>query len=169
LTPTRNSVFEVLTAYIRQHALRDLEARGPNTGVNYLGMRAPDVQAAITVLGRRTAMATDPPLDLSDTDLSVGSFVHARLQRVNFIGALLPATDFTGAQLQNASMPGVLLWNADFTNAQLQGANLGDAKVRNPDFMERDATRRRSCRRGTNARQLGRSSHRGHAIGALHR
>jgi hypothetical protein len=127
-------VFEVLTAYIRQHALRDLEASGLDTEVTYLGMRAPDVQAAITVLGRRTALATDPPLDLSDTDLSVRSFVHARLQGVNFIGALLPATDFTDAQLQNASMPGVLLWNADFTNAQLQGANLGDAKVRNPDF-----------------------------------
>lgn len=61
-------------------------------------MRAPDVQAAITVLGRRTALATDPPLDLSDSDLSVGSFVQARLQGVNLIGALLAATDFTGAQ-----------------------------------------------------------------------
>jgi hypothetical protein len=91
-------VFEVLTAYIRQHALRDLEARGSTTQLTYLGMRAPDVQAAITVLGRRTVLATDPPLDLSDSDLSVGSFVQARLQGVNFIGALLPATDFTGAQ-----------------------------------------------------------------------
>lgn len=127
-------VFEVLTAYVRQHARRDPKARGPNLEATYLGMRAPDVQAAITVLGRRMALATDPPLDFSDADLSVGSFAGARLQGANFIGALLPAADFTGADLRNAFLGGVLLWNADFTDAQLQGANLGNAETRDPDF-----------------------------------
>jgi hypothetical protein len=104
-------VFEVLTAYIRQHALRDLEARGSTTQLTYLGMRAPDVQAAITVLGRRTVLATDPPLDLSDSDLRwefrTGKAARGELHRRP------PAGDrFHGRPVQNASMPGVLLWNA---------------------------------------------------------
>jgi hypothetical protein len=53
---TRLVVAEVLTAYVRQHAPRRPKLATPT------GPPAPDVQAIMTVLGRRTTEPTDPCL-----------------------------------------------------------------------------------------------------------
>jgi hypothetical protein len=68
-TDIRLVVADVLSAYVRQHAHRDSKARPDDVPRATLAVRAPDVQAAMTVLGRRIVTATDPRLDLSEVDL----------------------------------------------------------------------------------------------------
>jgi hypothetical protein len=56
-------IYEVLAAYVRQHAPRlSTPQRRPQ-------VLTPDVQAALTVLGRRDRRPKDPSLDLSGVDL----------------------------------------------------------------------------------------------------
>jgi hypothetical protein len=64
---TRLAVAEVLAAYLRRRARRPakpFDDTGP-TRLQQLRVRAPDVQAALTVLVRRQVTSSDPPLDLS--------------------------------------------------------------------------------------------------------
>jgi hypothetical protein len=125
---TRLQVFEVLTAYVRQRAPRDVKALGSTVEVDLIA-RAPDVQAVMTVLGRRTVMATDPRLDLRATDLRKADLLGAQLQRAQLSGAQLQGADLRSAQLQNADFTGAQLEHADFSAAQLQGAQLFGAHL----------------------------------------
>ena len=136
---TRLQVFEVLTGFVRERAPRDRKAGGL-TSVPELRIRAPDVQAVLTVLARRTVMRGDPRLDLRETDLRRADVSGVLLQRkaqfqdVNLSGAQLQGADFDGAQLQRARLVGAqlqgaklsyaLLHDADLEGAQLQDANL---------------------------------------------
>jgi hypothetical protein len=89
----RATIGEVLTAYIRGHAPRPsrLDGQPPAEAaieeVAFLRLRAPDVQAALTVLGRGRFADPDPEaprLDLADTDLR-----RAYLSRADLRGARL--------------------------------------------------------------------------------
>ena len=72
----RLQVFEVLSAYVRHHARGDPKRPQPLE----LQARAPDVQAAVTVLGRRDVSTSDPPLDLHGADLRRADLNAANLQ-----------------------------------------------------------------------------------------
>jgi Pentapeptide repeats (8 copies) len=153
----RATIGEVLTAYVRGHAPWPPRLEGqPPVGaaieeIAFLRLRAPDVQAALTVLGRGGFADGDPeapPLDLSDTDLRRAYLRGADLRRVRLHSADLrrahfDAVDLRGAtlnranlqdahldgRLQDAALRGANLQDADLSDADLQGADLSHANL----------------------------------------
>jgi uncharacterized protein YjbI with pentapeptide repeats len=142
---TRLVTFEVLTAYVHQHSPRDPKTPTRLPGGADTPTPPPDVQAAVAVLGRRTALATDPPLDLRNVDLRGARLSGAKLQGTYFGGAQLQNADFSlaqlrvanfdEAQLQGTSFDGAELQNATFSRAQLQKAHFFGAKLQGTDFF----------------------------------
>jgi uncharacterized protein YjbI with pentapeptide repeats len=148
-------ISEVLTAFVRQHAPHDPTATAEDRHLRELGVRAPDVQAAVTVLGRRIILASDPQLDLRRVDLRsadlqgldfhnanlagaqlIGATLNnARLQRANLSDAQLQWTTLTNAQLQDADLNRAQLQNVVLSHAGLQGAHLGGAQLQNAKFI----------------------------------
>jgi hypothetical protein len=88
--PDGATIAEVLTAFIRGRApwpsARPDQPGGdtPIDEIPFLRYRAPDVQAALTVLGRQPSMSESRPLNLSDTDLR-----RADLSNTDLQGAML--------------------------------------------------------------------------------
>jgi hypothetical protein len=107
---------------------------------------ATDVQAAVTILGRRTlAHDTGVPIGLSQTSLSGASLTGAHFERAVFSGANLDGADLfkanlSAADLEGASMKGAglllanlndtVLWGANVEGARLYGANLEGAALK---------------------------------------
>jgi Pentapeptide repeats (8 copies) len=131
---------ETLTAYIRTAApwpptdesedpLRRIAKRRPPT----------DVQAAVTVLGRR-----DPDLDgertllrLSDVDLRGASLRGGHFEGVRLRRAHLERARLEGARLQGARLRDAHFEEADFSpdpDERLDGANLEGANVEGANF-----------------------------------
>lgn len=119
------TIVEVLAAYVREHAPQpDYEGYAPPTPTDPNPRPSTDVQAALTVLGRRPKRAERRNLDLERTnlagaDLPWAQLRGARLYRTNLAGAHLVLADLTDAQLTCANLVG-----ADLTHAQLRGAHL---------------------------------------------
>jgi hypothetical protein len=148
----RFAVFEVLSAYVRQHSRRrDPECglpHGPDRYLQELPTYKPDAQAAITVLARMDASKHDRPLDLRGTDLRGAKLIKAKLKGTkltdaNLCGADLSRADLQGADFRDANLEEAALFGteqqgADLTNvttlqgAQLQGA-FADKKTKWPD------------------------------------
>ncbi len=119
-------VMEVLTAYIREHANLSLLARSP--------FPAPDIQAILTVIRRRTLTyeigELNQHLDLSGAhlsraNLSDADLVTADLREVDLSDADLRRADLRGANLRGAQLAGV-----DFSRAHLEGADLSEAHLK---------------------------------------
>jgi hypothetical protein len=125
-------VAEVLSAFVRGHAPWPPTRRykQPRAGASLdrtrpLRERAPDVQAALTVLGRCERPRSGPRrLDLTNTDLRRALLGEAKLQHTDLTGARLQGADLFGAQLQKAKLVGARLQEAYLVDAQLQGAIL---------------------------------------------
>jgi hypothetical protein len=119
-------VMEVLTAFIREHAREQWP--GPE------GLIWPDVQAALTVVGRR-----DQKRDIRPIDLTAAILHFADLTGADLTGAVLFCTDFTSATLHEALLTGAYFDGANFdgahlsytdlTGADLTGADLGGANL----------------------------------------
>jgi uncharacterized protein YjbI with pentapeptide repeats len=148
------TVVEVLTAFIREHShepwpLPQAASPGQPTAASERATR-PDVQAAITVVGRRiVGRDGDSQVDLIGADLTAanlrsvnlananlrgatlaGAYVgHANLAGATFSGADLQKTDFTAADLTGASLTG-----ANLKDAFLPGAHLADAHLQRADL-----------------------------------
>ncbi|MFC9803355.1 MULTISPECIES: pentapeptide repeat-containing protein [Streptomyces] len=121
-------VVQILAAFIRLHALRDsplveeMSGRGPDE----IPKPSDDVQAALTVLGRRPEERDEGPIDLSNTDLSranlaVGRFERADLSGTQLFGAILRGTKLRGARLSGAELVEAQLSGADLRGADLRG------------------------------------------------
>jgi uncharacterized protein YjbI with pentapeptide repeats len=92
----------------------------------------PDLQAILTVLGRRVRTfgnGESQQLDLHNTNLQNAKLGGAQLQGVDLSGAQLQGAFLGGAQLQNAFLAKAQLQGAFVANAQLQGARLEDAQL----------------------------------------
>jgi Pentapeptide repeats (8 copies) len=123
----RAAIADILAAYVRKHAPWPPDPESPYSEdfslakLPPLAVRAPDVQAIMTVLGRRTPSSPHPAawtsLDLTRTDLRRSALMGANLQRVRLRGASL-----TKAWLFKADLRG-----ADLREADLQGADLREA------------------------------------------
>lgn len=113
--PDQPTIVEVLFTFIRY--------RAPNPCPNGRDHPENDVQAALTVLGRR-----NPKLDLGKarSDLSSTCLIGANLTNANLPGVNLTYTDLTCAHL-----PGAHLENADMNNTYLSKAHLSVAKLTN--------------------------------------
>src|SRR6266540_3285600 len=143
----RTAIAEVLTAFVRGHApwppklAGQYLAEAPIKQVPELQVRAPDVQAALTVLARRQPLpklrgrldleATDlRKARLGDADLKGVSLSSANLQEATFDGANLQEAILDQAQLQAAILDGANLQGAHLEYARLQGASLNRANLK---------------------------------------
>jgi hypothetical protein len=108
----------------------NVAASAPGTPVS-LSVRAPDVQAAVTILGRWQARLREAPsnVDLHDADLQGANLSGARLQEANLSGARLDEANLSQAQLQKAVLSRVVLRKANLRGAKLREANLFQAQL----------------------------------------
>lgn len=127
-------IMEVLSAYIRDHT--GLSADVPQATTSPAPPHPPtDVQAALTVLGRRPDPASHMNIDLTwadirGADLTGANLTHSDLRDADLNGAYLRSADLTSAALRNADLTRAYLRSADLAGAYLRYANLIDANLR---------------------------------------
>jgi uncharacterized protein YjbI with pentapeptide repeats len=134
----RLPVLEVLVAYVRRRAPAALHQPRRGDLVEELRLRAPDVQAALTVLGRRDVGADDPPLDLHRLDLRKADLRDANLDSADLGGANLGEASLTGADLHRANLDSAHLHRADLHSAHLDSADLHSADLHGADLHSAD-------------------------------
>ena len=135
------TIVEVLAAFVRVHA--PLNTEDPNGGAPgaRVGHTPTDVQAALTVLGRRPPGRVErgridlhdtmlprvylPRANLAGANLLHADLAHANLFRADLAGASLSRANLAEADMRYASLEGAHLDAADLTSADLVGANLG--------------------------------------------
>ena len=130
------TVMEVLAAFVREHS-REIwppEASDEPRADAPVRTTRPDVQAAVTVIGRRNPQNDRQPVNLDDSNLTRVNLTDARLtgsslNRANFTGARLTGADLTGANLLGANFSRAWLMGANFTRADLSGAIVGHANL----------------------------------------
>lgn len=108
------TVYDVLAAFVREHDPKpDIKRKDlPKTP-------ATDVQAALTLIGRR-----NPQLDSHGPDLRSIRTPYANLFGANLFGANLAEANLTGADLTGADLTGATLAEANLNGADLNSANL---------------------------------------------
>ncbi|WP_432922816.1 pentapeptide repeat-containing protein [Microbispora sp. CA-135349] len=114
------TVMDVLAAFVREHS-RERETGAP--------LRT-DLQAAVTVIGRRDFRRDQGPISLRG----------ANLAGVDLAGANLAGVDFTDANLIRAALYDALLVNVNLTNADLTGANLYRSNLSGANLTEANLT-----------------------------
>jgi hypothetical protein len=143
----RATIGEVLTAYVRGHAPWPPALEGqaaadlPMTEIPRLRIRAADVQAAMTVLGRGRFADPDPEvrrLDLADTDLRRVHLAGADLRRARLIGADLRDAYLGDANLRQARVGGADLRHTRLGRADLREVDAGHADLRGSDLRGAD-------------------------------
>lgn len=117
-------IIEVLTTFVREHSPwppsrpGQYRAEAPLESVPALRTRAADVQAVLTVIGRRNLHHEQEQeqnrLDLSSVDMRKANLTNAHLERA----------DLTNAHLEEADLMDVHLQGADLRDAHLEGADL---------------------------------------------
>ena len=109
-------IMDILTAFIRQSSPVQSEPRHGNP--------PEDIQAAVTVLARRSEHKAQPregdsPVDLHDTDLSYLWMSGGHFEWGYFIGS-----SFVKTELDNAKLNGAIFDRANLTNSYFNHANL---------------------------------------------
>jgi uncharacterized protein YjbI with pentapeptide repeats len=141
----RATIAEVLCAYVRTAPRADPP---PDSAakLSSLAFRAPDVQAALTILGRWQERLDEPPdidlhgaeiqgADLDEADLNYAYLVGAQLQGAILEDADLHGAGLDGAQLQGANLDEADLRGANLLGARLQGANLLGADLQGANLL----------------------------------
>lgn len=125
------TIMEVLTAFIRTHAPASSCPRTPT-----LGSGPPaDIDAALTVIGRRTTDYDSPNrLNLSGACLADAHLANVNLNRVDLTNAILTRAtlyqvDLTNALLINANLHEAALPKAKLSFAFLNSADLSNANL----------------------------------------
>jgi Pentapeptide repeats (8 copies) len=115
------TIMRILTAYIGLHAPWDPMDTQPAEKDEPLAKRAPDIQAALDVLGWRTRAyeQEDERLSLWHVNLYRAHLSWANLERAYLGGANLRRADLRHAHLQRVDFWGAYLENADFEWANL--------------------------------------------------
>ncbi len=122
------TIMEVLSACIREHS-REQWLRADADGTMHEQSPRPDIQAALTVIGRRNAEHDIRPIDLSNANLNNANLNNANLGGVDFVGANFVSAKLAGARLDNANLTRADLRLADLAEADLNGANLTSAQL----------------------------------------
>jgi uncharacterized protein YjbI with pentapeptide repeats len=149
-------VMEILTAYVRQHAPWPRQRAQEGTEDEAAESRSeelsrgeptleesiapdPDIQAIVTVLGRRTHdfLHGEPErIDLHNTNLSGVDLFGASLRSANLWGTNLSGTNLISAELAWAHLQGTNLSGADLSWANLSGADLSGANLEGANLEE---------------------------------
>ncbi|QMU18523.1 pentapeptide repeat-containing protein [Streptomyces pristinaespiralis] len=144
------TVVTVLAAFVRQHARLSEVGSGPS-------QLAEEIQAALTVLGRRPERSEAARLDLRRTNLRGADLSHARLERARLAGCDLSQADLREINLDNAWLPRANLTGSTLTKATLSGANLRGANLTGAELSGVRL-------RGTDLRGADLSAARGHSV-----
>ena len=128
------TVVEVLTAYIRERApWSPVAEQGETHNAVPIVKPAADIQAALTVLGRRGWIADETRhrtrLDLSHTDLRGVKLDGANFAYSTFTGSALNGAEIKSSDFHFASMIGV-----DFGIGPLSKGYSRPAEIRESDF-----------------------------------
>jgi hypothetical protein len=129
------AVMEVLTAFIREHSREPWPLpRTEEEDADLVESTRPDIQAALTVVGRRNREHDIPsrPINLAGAkliraDLAGADLGGAKLTRADLSGADLTSADLTSADLREAHLVGANLTHANLTSAGLVRTNLTGA------------------------------------------
>jgi pentapeptide repeat protein len=117
------SVLEGLCAYVREKtAVKTATENKPDKP-------AIDVQAALTVIGRRAKGIEGGKIDLANVSIRGAVLNFANLTGANLSGANLSFAKLTGTDLGGANLSLANLNFADLSDAHLPGANLGGANL----------------------------------------
>ena len=96
------TVMEVLAAFIREHSREQWPVPGSDDAAVPERTTRPDVQAALTVIGRRDAARDRRRIDLHGADLIRANLTRANLTHANLTGAILSATNLADTELADA-------------------------------------------------------------------
>ncbi|MEJ7631323.1 MAG: pentapeptide repeat-containing protein [Rubrobacteraceae bacterium] len=157
-------IMEVLSAFVRQHAPRaPQDGSGEVEDPHHKHRLAPDIQAILTVLGRRSSTSqsgwivggprgwidVDREVEqidlhstdlrgayLAETDLRVANLQEVDLQEANLLRANLWAANLRGADLRRARLEFTNLSGAFLKGANLQAATLAGAELRLAELDE---------------------------------
>src|ERR1017187_5044629 len=115
-------------AFVREHSHDQWPPAQPGSDALPERKTPPDVQAGLTVIGRRNSSADRASVDLAGADLTKADLTKADLAKALLTEALLTEADLykadlTGAYLDGANLTGANL-RADLTGAYLTGAYL---------------------------------------------
>lgn len=138
----RATIAEILTAYVRGHAAWTAPAEDADSSdaapaeLAELRVRAPDIQAVMTVLGRRAL----PPGSTQRLLLAYTDLRRADLRRANFAGASLLGAHLEWAHLDGAHLEEADLFGAHLEGAILDGAHLGGQSLSTPTWRRRTST-----------------------------
>jgi hypothetical protein len=138
----RVTIGEVLTAFVRIHALWPpsppgvYPATAPIDQVPELQIRATDIQASLTVLGRGGfALSGRDRLDLHEVDLRRANLREAHLERAHLRRAHLEDAFLYRAHLEGAFLNDAYLEGAYLRDAHLEGVDLRRAHLERADFL----------------------------------
>jgi len=138
------AVMEMLAAFIRERSRQHRPPPDPGGQARQRSPR-PDVQAAITAVGRRITERDLEPVDLAGADLAGADLAGAVLAgavlaRADLLAATLIRADLSGADLGGARLTGANLNGADLTGADLADADLADADLADAKFTGAELT-----------------------------
>jgi hypothetical protein len=134
-------VLEALCAFVLDHTRnKPAEVKAGDKTVNdkpKIQPLATDIQAALTVIGRRSvgieivdlSGANLSGADLIDANLSLAHLIDANLSLAHLIDANLSLAHLIDANLSGASLSGANLWLANLSGANLSHANLSHANL----------------------------------------
>jgi hypothetical protein len=127
----RDAIIAIVSAYVRGHSPWPPSdpAADPDADVPSLALRAYDVQAAITVLGRLRQEETDELIRIPRTDLR-----NARMWGLRFDRAIVSNCALRGARLSSSVLRGADLGQSDARGARFDGSDLCGANLRGADL-----------------------------------
>ncbi|WP_147312422.1 pentapeptide repeat-containing protein [Thermomonospora umbrina] len=133
-----STVMAVLAAFVREHS-HDEDAHTDSRQLPFsnAGDLVPpvrtrfrfDLQAALSVIARRTVVHDIDPVDLSGANLTDANLIRAFLDGAELTGAQLSGVYLTDAYLSGASLVGADLTRADLSDADASGAFLNSANL----------------------------------------
>jgi uncharacterized protein YjbI with pentapeptide repeats len=137
----RSMIIEVLTTFIREHTRDPINASTESAWADVRASKKPveaDVQAAVSVLGRRSK--SDSEVDLCSTGLSNASLADGNFSKAYFHYSTLNHTTFTRAKLDGAELSFCRAQMAAFNDCSAIGASFVCAEYVNSFFLASDFT-----------------------------
>jgi uncharacterized protein YjbI with pentapeptide repeats len=133
------TVVEVLAAFVREHCREQPPPADPDPGIGPATMRG-DVQAALTVIGRRDSSRDRRQIGLARSNLSGSYLKGATLAGATFFDADLSGAILIEANVSHAVFTGTKLVHATLIAANVAGANLTGADLTSANLMGADLT-----------------------------
>ncbi|MDN3357647.1 pentapeptide repeat-containing protein [Actinomadura sp. DC4] len=127
------SIYDVLTAFTREH--------DPKPAAKIPDRPTTDIQAALTIIGRRKPRSDGFSADLDGIRVSNANLFKANLSGADLDGAKLYNANFARADLTRANLDGTDLTRASLTDVRLTDATLADVTLTIADLSHANLAR----------------------------